>query len=60
VLVGVLSDQLFPGPQGVRYALATVLGLSCPLMIALLWLSRAPYRRLVAPSDPIADVRTSI
>jgi MFS family permease len=54
VLVGVLSDQLFPGADGVRYSLALVIATSCPIMVGLLWLACRPYRKLVAASAEAA------
>lgn len=53
VLVGVLSDQLFPGKEGVRYSLALVVAASCPVMVGLLWLASGPYRRLVSQPEVV-------
>ncbi|WP_448585223.1 spinster family MFS transporter [Thermaurantiacus sp.] len=48
ILVGAMSDQLFTGPDGVRYGLALVNALAAPLAMAALLLALGPYRALRA------------
>lgn len=48
VIVGALSDQIFTGPDGVRYGLALVNALCAPLAMIALLLAFRPYRGLRA------------
>ncbi|WP_194744404.1 spinster family MFS transporter [Thermaurantiacus tibetensis] len=48
VIVGALSDQLFTGPDGVRYGLALVNAACAPLAMAALLLALRPYRAIRA------------
>ena len=45
-VIGLMSDHVFTTPAGVRYSLAVVVGVSAPLMCALMLLASGPYKRL--------------
>lgn len=46
IIIGAVTDFLFSDPQDIRYSLTLIVGLSTPLMIALLLLALRPYRAL--------------
>lgn len=45
IVVGAMSDFLFPGPDGVRYGLALVNAVAAPVAMLCLLLAFAPYRQ---------------
>ena len=46
MIVGFMSDHVFTGPTGIRYAMALVIGVAAPLLLLFLSLARRPYRAL--------------
>lgn len=48
LVIGLMSDHVFTGVDGVRYSLAAVLAVAAPVMCILLLIARAPYRALRA------------
>ncbi|MDB5447871.1 MAG: hypothetical protein JWQ97_3188, partial [Phenylobacterium sp.] len=53
IVVGLLTDYVFHSPAQARYSLAIVVGCASPVMVVLILLSCASYRRL-AGSAPAA------
>jgi MFS family permease len=51
LLVGIMSDYAAGDPDGLRYAMATVAGITTPVMILLMSLARGPYRRARESGD---------
>ncbi|MFO1402656.1 MAG: MFS transporter [Steroidobacteraceae bacterium] len=48
LLVGLMTDHLFHDPAQIRYSLAIAVAVPTPLMFALLYAARRPYRALRA------------
>ena len=48
IVTGLLTDYVFHSPAQARYSLAIVVGCAAPIMVVLILLSCAPYRRLAA------------
>ena len=48
MIVGLMTDHLFPEPTGIRYSMAIVVGVAAPLLTLFLLAARRPYRALRA------------
>jgi MFS family permease len=48
LIVGLMTDRLFPEPTGIRYSMAIVVGVAAPVLTVLLLAARRPYRALRA------------
>jgi MFS family permease len=46
MVVGLMTDHLFQDPSQIRYSLAIVVAVACPLMVTLLFVACRPYRAL--------------
>jgi MFS family permease len=50
-LAGTFNEQIFPGPDGVRYSLISLTAIFGTLGVLLLWMARGFYARSMAEAD---------
>jgi MFS family permease len=48
MIVGLMTDHLFPEPTGIRYSMAIVVGVAAPVLMVFLLAASRPYRALRA------------
>jgi len=46
MIVGLMTDHLFPEPTGIRYSMAIVVAVAAPVLMVFLLAARRPYRAL--------------
>lgn len=51
MIVGALSDNVFTGSDGIRYAIVAITAVAVPVMILLVSLARGPFRALAAEAE---------
>jgi MFS family permease len=54
-LAGAFNEQIFPGPDGVRYSLISLTAIFGTLGVLLLWIARGFYARSMAEADSWAS-----
>ena len=53
VLVGAISDHVFPQPDGVRYSLMLMMAACAPIWLGLLWWGRPHYARSLREAEDL-------